>query len=156
MDALFFKPIIDGTLNTLKVQCSVQGRPAQPFIKSGKPKFNCEIAAIVGLTSSKLSGSMALCFAKPTFLSLMSKMLGESFTEITNEVEDGASELLNMIFGHAKRILNDSGHDIQKAIPSIIRGQNLEARHLTTRPIIVLPFLTEFGEFHIEIGVEEK
>jgi chemotaxis protein CheX len=84
----------------------------------------------------------------------MNNMLSENYTEITSDLQDGAGELLNIIFGHAKRVLNTQGYEIQKAIPSIIRGQNLEAKHLTSNPVIVLPFLTDKGEFYIEICSE--
>jgi chemotaxis protein CheX len=154
MDVNFFKPFVEGTLNTLKVQCNVEAKPGKPFIRRESAKLNIEIAAIIGLASGTFSGTIALCFTKQAFLSLMNSMLSENYTEITSELQDGAGELLNIIFGHAKRVLNTQGYEIQKAIPSIIRGQNLEAKHLTTNPIIVLPFITEQGEFYIEICAE--
>ncbi len=156
MDVNFFKPFVEGTLETLKKQCSVEAKPGKPFTKGNGPKLNIEITALIGLASSAFSGTIALCFTKEAFLSIMSNMLGETYTEITSDLQDGAAELLNIIFGHAKRVLNTQGYDIQKAIPSIIRGQNLESVHLTKAPIIVLPFTMAQGEFHIEIGSEGK
>jgi hypothetical protein len=44
MDVAFFKPFVDGTLNTLKVQCGTEAKPGKPFIKNGAPKLNIEIA----------------------------------------------------------------------------------------------------------------
>jgi CheY-specific phosphatase CheX len=83
-------------------------------------------------------------------------MLGEKYTELNDELQDGAAELLNMIFGHAKVILNKQGHTIQKAIPTVIRGGNLQTTHLGNSKVVVLPFSVgaEIGEFYIEICAE--
>ncbi len=155
MDVNFFKPFVEGTLHTLKVQCKTEASHGKPFIKGKGPGFTSEIVAIIGLACTAFSGTIALYFKKETFLSLMSNMLEEKFIEITPELRDGAAELLNMIFGHAKRVLNTQGYDIQKAIPNIIKGENIEASHLTNAPVIVIPFTSNSGEFFIEICAGE-
>lgn len=157
MDAKFFKPFIDGTRETLKTMCKTELNHGKPFYK-GKDdqKIDVSIAAIIALSSSSFSGSISLCFTKNCFLGILSSMLGESYKEITPDTQDGAAELLNIIFGHAKRVLNAQGHDIQKAIPSIIVGDNLRTVHFTNSPILVLPFTTALGEFQIEICSEAR
>jgi chemotaxis protein CheX len=155
MDATFFKPFIDGTRNTLKIQCKVNANPGKPFLKKNGPKVVFDIAGVIGLTSSVFTGSIALCFPKAVFLALMSNMLGEQFTDITDDMQDGAAELLNMIFGQAKRVLNDANCDIAKALPTVVKGTNIETQHLSNKPVIVIPFETEAGIFHVEIASEE-
>ncbi len=155
LDAQFFKPFIDGTLSTLKVSCLTEAKPGKPFIKGSQKQPAFEIAAVIGLTSSGFIGNITLCFTGDLYLQLMSRMLGEEFKELTHELQDGAAELLNIIFGHAKVVLNSQGHTIQKAIPTVIRGHALETTHLGKQKLIVLPFTTDVGEFHIEIGAEE-
>ena len=155
VDVNFFKPFVEGTLLTLKVQCSLDSQPGKPFSKESGPPVVGDIAAIIGLASAAFKGNIGLVFPKAVFLALMSNMLGETFTEITVELQDGVAELLNIIFGHAKRVLNDQGYDIEKAIPSIIRGANISITHLTKAAIIVLPFVTEKGTFFIEIAFDK-
>jgi chemotaxis protein CheX len=155
MDASFFKPFIDGTLNTLKVSCGTEGKPGKPFIKGSQQQPSFGIAAVIGLTSSAFIGTITICFTEALYLKLMSRMLGEEFTELTQELQDGAAELLNIIFGHAKVVLNQQGYTIQKAIPTVIRGEKLQTTHLGKVKLIVLPFTTDSGEFHVEIGAEE-
>lgn len=154
VDVNFFKPFVDGTLLTLKIQCSLEAKVGKPFYKQKSSAKTFDITGIIGLTSNAFNGSIAICFPKAVFLTLMSNMLGEQYGEITPDLEDGAAELLNIIFGHAKRVLNGQNYSVQKAIPTIVRGDNIETRHLTSSPIVVLPFNTEKGEFHIEIALE--
>jgi len=154
LDARFFKPFIEGTLNTLKIQCELVATHEKPFLKGQREQPNFAIAAVIGLTSSAFNGTITLCFPEKVFLGVMGKMLGESYTEINQEVQDGVAELLNIIFGQAKSALSLQGYVIQKAIPTVIRGNNLHTRALTSGPIMVLPFQTDLGEFQVEICSE--
>lgn len=147
----FFKPFLDGTINVLKVQCATDAVAGKPFFRGHGPTINSEIIAIIGLTCTAFNGTIALYFTKETFLAVMGNMLGEKFSEITDDLQDGAAEILNMIFGHAKRILNPQGYDIEKALPMVMRGSKVQANHITTDPIIVLPFSCQYGEFQVEI-----
>ncbi len=156
LDVNFIKPFIEGAIHTLKVQCQVEAKVGKPYMKSQEPGDSpkMDIAGIIGITSDSFKGSISLCFPERTFLAIMGRMLGETYTAITKDVEDGAGELTNIIFGAAKRVLNEKGHTIQKALPSVVCGSGLKVRHLTTTPTVVLPFETELGAFAIEVGIE--
>lgn len=155
MDVNFLNPFIDGALQTLKVQCNVEARPGKMFRKgTEKSDVRVDIAGVIGITSDAFKGSISIGFPAATFLGIMGRMLGEKYEKITKDVEDGAGELLNIIFGAAKRVLNEKGYALQKAIPSVITGQGIEVHHITAAPTIVIPFETELGLFQIEIGIE--
>jgi len=155
LDISFINPFIDGAIETLKIQCSFEAKAGKPFLKGKGPEIKTDIAAVIGLTSATFNGTVALCFSESLFLIMMEKMLGEKNTSITKELEDGASELLNIIFGQAKKVLNEKGYKIEKAIPTIVRGSNLSVKHLSSNPTLVLPFETEFGIFHMEITTQD-
>ncbi len=157
LDVAFINPFIEGTIHVLNVQCQTRITAAAPMLK-GKEDFKCQtdIAGIIGITSQRFKGSIAICFPEKVFLGLMSKMLGEEFSEITDDLKDGAAELLNMIFGHAKKVLNENGHTIDKALPSVVRGPNLKIDHSGSHDSIVLPFKTEDSVFFMEIGTEKN
>lgn len=154
LDVFFFKPFVDGTLHALKIQCSIEAKTGKPFRKGDRKMPSIGITGVIGLTSAVFTGSITICFPAAVFLDIMGKMLGETFTEITPDLQDGAAELLNMIFGQAKVVLNEKGYQIQKAIPNVILGDNIQTAHLTSRPVIVIPFMAPAGEFFIEISLE--
>ena len=154
MNAEFFKPFVEGTLETLKIQCSTDARPGKPFIQPDVPSPDPVIAAVIGVTGDGIRASVTLCFPEKLFLKLMSNMLGEEGTEVTQELEDGVAELLNIIFGSAKRQI-DGG--IQMAIPTILRGRGIRAKALTDGRVVVLPFTTPSEEeFQIQISMESR
>lgn len=154
LDVNFINPFIAGTLKTLSVQAQIEAVPGKPFLKGQQPQPDFEIAAMIGITSSSFNGSIALQFTEQVYLGIMSNMLGEKYTEISQELQDGAAELLNMIFGSAKVVLNEKGHNILKAIPTFIRGKSIQSTRLGKVQALVIPFQTQFGEFHIEVIVD--
>lgn len=156
VDREFIEAFIAGTLNTLQVQCQLRAVPEKPYLKSESPTelLQLEIAGLVGITSEKFKGSISIGFPEKTFLGVMSKMLGETYTELTAEMEDGAGELMNIVFGAAKTALNEKGYGLAKALPSVVRGEGLRVRHLSTGPVIVMPFDTSVGKFQIEICMD--
>lgn len=154
VSADFFKPFVVGTLETIRVQCGIETSPGKPFIKGNETQPDFEIAGVIGLTSEAFAGNITICFPGKVFLQIMSSMLGEQYTEITPELQDGAAELLNIIFGTAKAALNQQGHTIQMAIPTVIRGSALQTSALGIKKAMVLPFHTPAGEFHVEISMD--
>ena len=155
IDVNFFKPFIDGTRTTFKIQCGVEITHGKPFFKGTQKQPSFEIAGIIGITSAGFNGSIAICFPEQVYLKIMSNMLGENYTQISDDLKDGAAELLNIIYGSAKVVLNQQGHSILKAIPTVISGSNLNTSHFAKSKVMVLPFRIEEGEFDIEIAVDD-
>jgi chemotaxis protein CheX len=147
----FVNPFIDGAMETLKTQCSTECKPERIFVKGTAEQPVVDIAGVLGITSPGFRGSLAICFPKRVFLGLMERMLGEKSDEITAELEDGAGELLNIVFGFAKRVLNERGYQLEKAIPTVLRGSGILVKHLGPGPSIILPFRADLGQFYIEI-----
>jgi chemotaxis protein CheX len=155
IDINFIKPFIEATIETLKVQCSTTIKVGKPYKRVADTELpNVDIAGIIGVTSSSFSGSISLCFPSDTFLKIMGGMLGEEFEVIDKDLEDGAGELLNIIFGFAKRMLNDQGYDIEKAIPSIVTGKDISVQHLSEEASAICPFTLEELSFYIEIAMD--
>ena len=153
-DVNFINPFAAAALETLGTQCNFKAASGKPFLKGTQPSLNIAIAGVIGMTSAAFRGSIALCFPENTFLTVMGGMLGETYKEITKDLEDGAAELMNIIFGCAKKSLAASGHTVDRAIPSVIRGEKLQIQHMSNALTIVIPFKSETGEFQIEIVVE--
>lgn len=155
LDAKFINPFLVSVIETLKTQCQQQARPGTAVrreqLSVGKDEY--AICASLGLIDKGFTGVLSLCFPEKTFLGVMSSMLGEPFTEITTDLEDGAGELLNIIYGGAKRQLNADGYSLEKAIPSIARGEKIKMHSLSDGPVLVLPFDCEAGWFHVEIAL---
>ena len=82
-------------------------------------------------------------------------MFGEQINEINDEIKDAVGELTNMISGQARRELEEIGKVFQGTIPTVIIGKDHEIQSLTKGPKIAIPFKTDFGNFTIEVALEE-
>lgn len=157
IDVEFANPFIEATKVTLETQANTPVKIGKPRLKTEGEALTFDIAGVISLTSNAFHGSIAICFPAPVFLAIYSAMLGEKHDVITKEIEDAAGEILNIIFGQAKAVLNaKEGYAIQKAIPTIVRGNTLQVHHLTRTVAVVLPFETAAGQFNLEISAERS
>lgn len=155
IDVNFINPFVMAVKVVMETQVRMPLTPCKPFLKKAGDQLPMEIAGVIGLVSSEFRGSIAICFRAEVFLSVYQSMVGEKHEKITPEIEDAAGELLNMIFGQAKTVLNDQkGFNFEKALPTVLVGEKLKIRHQGPHPAIVLPFDSPAGAFHLEILME--
>lgn len=151
LDTDFINPFLNATLNVLKIQAGVEAKAGKIFLKSDDKKNSGDISGVIGLISDSFSGSVNITFPEKVFLEIVSGMLGEEYTEMSQDIVDAAGEITNMIFGQAKVILNEKGYGIKTAIPSVVSGKNHSLEALTKGPIVVVPFESSKGSFFVEI-----
>lgn len=155
LDVNFINPFLNAAVNVLKVQASTEAKAGQAYRKSPSEKLSGDISGVIGLVSEAFSGAVVISFPQETFLKIMSRMLGETITTINKEIEDGAGELTNIIFGQAKIELNERGYGIKTAIPSVIAGKDHHVKSMTRGPRVVIPFQTDVGGFVVEVCLSD-
>lgn len=151
LDIDFINPFLLATLNVLKVQAGVEAKAGKIFLKDEKQKSTGDISGVIGLVSDSFNGSVNITFPETVFLQVVSGMLGEEYTEMSQDIVDAAGEITNMIFGQAKVVLNEKGYGIKTAIPSVVSGRDHSLEALTKGPIVVVPFESSKGNFFVEI-----
>jgi chemotaxis protein CheX len=154
-DISFINPFIDATLQTLEITAGIAAKKEQVFLR-GPEQISGDISAIVALNSQTYLGSFAVSFEEACFLAVVSNMLGETFTSINPDIQDAAAEICNQIFGGAKKVLNESGHTIQPAIPSVISGKRHQIRHPVGGTCIAVKFSTPVGNFQVEAVLTDR
>ncbi len=122
----FLSPFVAATETTLLELCKSKVQATRILTRTTLPKDSARFAAVIGITSPTIQGSMSVHFPEAVFLSLMNRMLGESMTQIEPGLEDGAAEITNIIFGNAKTKLNELDFQIQMALPTLLRGKRIE------------------------------
>jgi chemotaxis protein CheX len=142
----------DSAKKTLSSMANVTVKAENPYIEK---QFTAkgDVAGIVGLTASSHKGTLSISFEKKTIFFIISKMLGEEYTEVTPEVVDAVGELTNMIYGEAKTNLNLQGYSFEAAIPTIVIGQHILHSRTGATATIVVPFVSEGGKFFVELTI---
>jgi len=153
MDAKLVNPFIKATLTVLETMAFIKANPKKPFIKKNTIATG-DISSIIGL-SGETKGTISVSFESKCILSIVSNMFGEEIKELNEEVMDAAGEIANMISGQARQELEAAGKVLYAAIPTVISGKSHTISHMTSAPIMAVPFNTEFGEFTIEVCFED-
>ncbi len=151
LDLFFMNCLINSTVEILKIQCQFDATPVKAFTKGTDTDLkDIAISGFVVLTGQCVNGSVALCFPARTFLTVMGGMLGEKYDILTPDIEDGACELMNMVFGSAKKSLAQHQQSLDRVVPKVLKGNNLIIDENQKGPIIIVPFLSNAGEFKLE------
>jgi chemotaxis protein CheX len=155
VDLNIINPFIAASVETLKVQGGLVVGAGKPFLKGRQEQPRFGIAGTIGVTSDQFKGVITVCFEEAFYLKMMSNMLGSEHKVLDASIEDGAAEILNIIYGTAKSAINSKGFNLQKAIPSVIRGSDIHSSYATAAPTIVIPIRNDAGhQCHIEISVD--
>ena len=152
MDLELINPFIDATLNVLETMASTKARAGKPYLKKDQVARG-DISGVIGLTG-EVSGTTSVSFSEKSILPIVSNMVGEEVKEMNEEIRDAVGEIVNMISGQARQKLDELGRSLKAAIPTVITGKNHVVDHITTYPIIAVPFTTDKGEFTIEVCFE--
>ena len=152
MDISLAKPFINATIDVLSTMAMVKPVPGKPFVKKNNEACG-DVTGIIGITGEK-NGSISVTFTKACAVALVKNMLGGDIGDIIQDVQDAVGELTNMISGQARRGLAEMGHVFQGATPSVIMGVGHTIAHVSSGPIMAVPFSTEHGEFTVEVSFE--
>ena len=156
MDANLINPFIEATLHVLETMASTRAEAGKPYLKKDQVARG-DVSGVIGMTG-ETRGTISISFSEASILPIVSNMLGEEMKEMkemNEEIKDAVGEVTNMISGQARKRLDEQGRSLKAAIPTVIMGKDHSITHMTTHPIIAIPFSTDNGEFTIEVCFEE-
>lgn len=150
MNVEFFNPFLNSMSNVLATMATLDIKPQKLAVKNDAiPKG--DVTGIISMNSPNSKGVLSISFSENVILSIAHRMLGEPITELNKEVIDLVGEITNMVCGNAKRILETKGYDFDLASPEVITGKSQVTKYADGVPVVVIPFTTDVGEFHVEV-----
>ena len=152
MDVKIINIFIESTYNVLETMASTKAQVGKPFLKPDQIARG-DVSGFIGLTGDQ-KGTVSVSFTEKCILGIVSNMFGEEKKELDAEIGDATGEISNMISGQARQKLEGLGKNIHAAIPTVIMGNDHKIIHITTHPIVAIPFTTDNGEFTIEVCFE--
>ena len=153
MNVQLINPFLEGTMDVLKTMAMLEPTVGKPYLKKGN-QAKGDVSGIIGMTGSA-RGSLALSFSEKSILMIVSNMLGETYTEINDEVRDAVGEITNMISGVARKKLESQGYNILAAIPTVVSGKDHAILHVLGGPSIIIPFDLENGAFFVDVCLDD-
>ncbi len=153
MDVELVNPFIDATMKVLETMASTKAQAGKPFLKNDGMARG-DVSSVIGLTG-ETRGTISISFTEECILPIVSNMLGEQIAELNEEIKDAVGEIANMISGQARVRLEQMGRSLKAAIPTVISGKGHSLTHMSSSPVIGVPFTTDQGAFTIEVCFEE-
>lgn len=154
MDADCVNPFVEAAVHILETTASMTSIKAKkPYLKKGS-KATGAITGVISL-SGDFNGTIGISFSENLILSVVSTMFGEEMTEVNDEIKDAVGEIANMVSGQVTTKLSESGKALKAQMSSVLMGNGHEIQHIAGKPVIVLPYKAEKGEFVIEVCFEE-
>lgn len=159
----FSKPFIDGLNNVYSTMLSTDLTAGKPTLKKDHVPLG-NVTSIMsmngilknGQEEKHFNGSFIISWTKESFLKSASAMMGEDYTEITEEIEDVAGEITNITMGNAKKVLAEEGYAIEMSIPTIILGEGRKIPAKDKNVIsVTIPFDSPLGKVFMEINYLE-
>ncbi|NPU85386.1 MAG: hypothetical protein HPY65_12990 [Syntrophaceae bacterium] len=154
MDVRIINPFLNATREVLSTMAATNAVVGKPFLKKSDTAYG-DVSGIIGITGDAL-GSMAISFTEPCICRITGLMLGETISEVIDDVLDTVGELTNMISGVARRTMEKEGLSVYAAIPSVIHGRSHQLNHILKSPSIVIPFSTEQGNFVVDVCIRRS
>ncbi len=150
MNANFINPFIGALLNVMETMAQTKLTPGRPKRKQNDVAKG-DVSGLIGMIGPETKGSFSITFDEGLALTIMERMVGEKLDEIDSEVCDMVGEVTNMIAGSAKRDLAELGFDFGMATPVVVSGNDHTISHQVDGPKVILPFMCEQGNAHMEI-----
>jgi chemotaxis protein CheX len=147
-DAEIAKPFVHATKHVLSTMAMIDPTPGKPYVKKNDAAAG-DVSAVVGLIGDK-QGSISISFSKKCAVAIVKNMLGDDIQDIVQDAKDAVGEITNMISGQARAGLAQMGLTMQASTPTIIFGDNHTISHVSSGPVVAIPFTSEYGDFTVE------
>ncbi len=154
LDVEFLNPFLTAVVETISTVGQVTDvKPEKTSVLKAGDARTADISGTISVVAPLFNGTIYVSFPTKTYLAIVSKMLGETFTALTPDIEDAAAELTNIIYGRARTILNQKNYQMQRGMPSIIKGIGHSVRAQTGYPALVTDFGSSVGPFFVAISM---
>lgn len=122
--------------------------PQKPELLNKLGNLECAIRGKIIIKSEFFAGAMFVSFPIDSYLKLYNFAVGAQVKELTKEISDFAGEIANMIYGNAKKMLDENGVKLNMAIPVIDQSGPLTSN----QPIYVIPLNSSVGKIYLKIA----
>ncbi len=156
-DVKVLNAFLAGTVNVLTTMCQTNPLTGKPSLKKSKA-LTGDVSGAISLTGTGMRGVFIITFSRGAILLIVSRMLGERYAGITDEIKDAVGELTNMIAGNSRKELAQIGMPFEAGIPTIVVGVNhsVYMKVSESAPVITIPFTVDGGfAFSVEFTFEQ-
>jgi chemotaxis protein CheX len=148
MKVEIINPFIQAASEVLEAELGTDPERGDIHLRKSAVTTN-EVTTVVGVTG-QVSGIVLYSMSLATAMSLVSKMMGEEFTEFNALAQSGIGELGNVITGRAGVLLSEAGYQSNITPPALVVGKGTMITTLDLNRL-VFPLDTGLGSLEIQV-----
>lgn len=153
MDAKLLNPFIQAAVEVLKAEVDANVSRGEVSLQKSSLTSD-DITVLINLIGD-VYGVVMYGMPTNTCLNLISKIMGQDFTELNSLAQSGVAELGNVISGQATIKFSEAGYISNISTPTVLNGRGIEISTLGFARIVV-PLNTQFGVLTVHVALREK
>ena len=153
MNVKFMNPFVDAARDVLKAECGIEVTRGNITLQKSALTSD-EITVLISLVG-QVQGVVLYSLSIQTGLALVSRVMGQEFTEFDNLAQSGVAELGNVITGRATINLAEAGFEANLSPPTMIQGKGTTVSTLDFARVCV-PLQTEAGEIFTHLALPRE
>ena len=143
-------PFIKATIESFSTMIGLKVTPGKIKLKDNNNTAH-DISGIIGL-SGGAKGAIAISFPNNVAFDVVGRFVGETVTEMNDDVTDAIGELANIIAGYAKKDLTE--FNINISLPSVVTGQGHKISDAKDVMSMLIPFTYDGGQFDLGVALK--
>jgi chemotaxis protein CheX len=149
----YINPFLAAAKNVCATSMNLDVIAGKPRLREDDERIwkSYRISAVINL-SDAVTGYVLVSFSERVALVLASKLAGEEFATLDDNVRDALGEIANLIIGSAKK-------DLPSGLVSISTPKIVDTQFIQLPPgcpTILLPFETTVGRFILQIALKQQ
>jgi chemotaxis protein CheX len=153
MNVKFLNPFVDAASDVLKAECGIEVTRGNLTLQ--KSALTTEDVTVLISLIGQVQGVVLYSLSISTALGLVSRVMGQEFTEFDNLAQSGVAELGNVITGRATVNLSQAGYSADISPPTLIQGKGTSVSTLDFARVSV-PLHTEIGDVVAHLALRES
>jgi chemotaxis protein CheX len=153
VDAKLLNPFIQAAVEVLKAEVDTDASRGEISLQKSSLTSD-DITVLINLIGD-VYGVVMYGMPTKTCLNLVSKIMGQDFTELNSLAQSGVAELGNVISGRATIRFSETGYKSNISTPTVLTGNGIEISTLDF-PRIMVPLDTQFGTLTVHLALKTK
>lgn len=152
MNVKILNPFLEAAAEVVAAEC--QTKVTRGNLTLHKSAMTADEVTVLISLIGKIQGVALYGMSIQTGLGLVSRVMGQTFTDFDSLAQSGVAELGNVISGAATVKLSQAGYVVDISPPTLILGKGLTVSTLDF-PRIVVPLTTEAGDVTVHLAIRE-
>ncbi len=149
----FMNPFVEAAAEVLEKE--VDAKVERGSLSLQKSAMTSDQITVLLSLVGQVQGVVLYGLSIETGLKLVSKMMGQEFTDFDNLAQSGIAELGNVITGRATVKLSKEGFGAEISPPTLVQGEGIQISTLDF-PRVVVELKTDLGDITVHLALRES